>query len=95
MTTEVEKQEQEPVPREYGFTVMVGSDGKIQITPHNLANDFEFVGLIEYVNQKKNDILEVLGQSIGVKTLQSVAVLAKGLLSGIEKAAEGSGQPPG
>jgi hypothetical protein len=95
MDTELKEEKQEPVPREYGFTVMVGGDGKIQITPHNLANDFELVGLIEYVNQKKIDILEVLGQSIGVKTLQSVAVLAKGLLSGIEKAAEGSGQTPG
>ena len=93
MTTEVEKQE--PAPREYGFTVMVGADGKIQITPHNLVNDFEFVGLIEYVNQKKSDILQVLGQSIGVKTLQSLAVLAKGLLAGAEKTSEDSGQPAG
>jgi hypothetical protein len=93
MTTETEKQEQKP--REYGFTVMVGADGKIQITPHNLVNDFEFVGLIEYVNQKKCDILEVLGQSIGVKTLQSVAILAKGLLSGIEKTPEDSKQQTG
>lgn len=93
MTTEVEKQE--PVTREYGFTVMVKADGKIELTPHNLSNDFEFVGLVEYVNQKKSDILEVLGQSIGLKTLQSVAVLAKGLLGSMQQVAEASEKPAG
>lgn len=79
METEVEKQE--PVAREYGFTVMVKKDGKIEITSHDLSNDFEFVGLAEYVNHKKSDVLAVLGQSISVKTLQSVGALAKVILS--------------
>ena len=88
MTTEVEKQE----TREYGFTVMVKQDGKIEINPHNLGNDFEFVGLVEYVNQKKSDILHVIGQSVEARTLHSVGVLAKGLLASV---AQSSDQPAG
>lgn len=93
MTTE--NVEEKPVAREYGFTVMVEQDGQIKLTPHNLNNDFEFVGLVEYVNQKKSDILSVLGQSISVKTLQSVAVLAKSFLGSLEQASQSSEKPTG
>ena len=93
MTTEVVKEE--PVTREYGFTVMVKQDGKIEITPHNLTNDFEFVGLVEYVNHKKSDILSVLSQSISVKTLHSLATLAKAVLSSAEQTPQGSEKPAG
>ena len=93
MTTEIVKEE--PVTREYGFTVMVKQDGKIEITPHNLANDFEFVGLVEYVNQKKSDILAVLSQAISVKTLHSVAVIAKSILSNVEQVTQASEKPAG
>ena len=86
MDTEVEKQEQ-PEAREYGFTVMVRKDGRIEITPHDLSNDFEFVGLAEYVNQKKTDVLAVLAQSVGVRTLQSVGVVAKAILGNLEQPA--------
>jgi hypothetical protein len=65
--------------REYGFTVMVEADGNIKLTPHNLVNDFEFVGLAEYVNQKKSDLLKTVGFSIETRTLQSIGLLAKAL----------------
>jgi hypothetical protein len=74
----VDEQEQEQA-REYGFTVMVKADGNIQLTPHNLVNDFEFVGLAEYVNQKKTDLLKTISLSVETRTLQSIGLLAKAL----------------
>lgn len=68
--------------REYGFSLIVKSDGDIQITPINLTNDFEFIGLVEYANQKKADLLKVLGMSIEARTLTSVGQLAQ-VLSGL------------
>lgn len=68
--------------REYGFSLMVGVDGDIKITPHNLLNDFEFIGLVEYANQKKSDLLKILGMSIEARTLTSIGQLAT-VLSGL------------
>lgn len=76
--TQVEETTSEPV-REYGFTVMVEKDGNIKLTPHNLVNDFEFVGLAEYVNQKKSDVVKTIGVSIETRTLHSIGLLAKAL----------------
>jgi len=68
--------------REYGFTVMVEKDGIIKLTPHNLNNDFEFVGLAAYVDAKKNDVLKRVGSTLEAQTLQSVGLIAQ-VLSGI------------
>ena len=81
MTSEVEKQE----TREYGFTLMVEKDGNIKLTPHNLANDFEFVGLAEYVSQKKSDLLKTIGLSVEARTLHSVGLLAKALVASVKE----------
>lgn len=77
--------------REYGFTLMVGKDGVIKMTPHNLQNDFEFVGLAAYVNAKKDDVLKTLGLSLEARALQGVGLLAQalsGMFQGQAKADE-------
>jgi hypothetical protein len=74
MTTETKV---EQPTREYGFTLMVKADGNIHLTPHDLNNDFEFAGLVAYVNQKKDDLMKTIGLSIETRTLQSVGLLAK------------------
>lgn len=77
--------------REYGFTVMVEKDGTIKLTPHNLQNDFEFVGLAAYVSAKKDDVLKTLGLSLEARTLQGVGLLAQalsGMFQGQAKADE-------
>jgi len=78
MTTEttgtVEEQQE---TREYGFTLMVGKDGKIVLTPHNLANDFEFLGLAEYIDQKKRDLVNTMALGLEARTLHSVGLVAK------------------
>lgn len=96
MTTEsqVEVKEDKQDSREFGFTVMVKKDGDIQLTPHNLVNDFEFAGLVDYVVQKKADLMKTIGLSLETRTLQSVGMLAKALLQGTEKAKE-SDKPVG
>lgn len=86
MTTEV----QEQPTREYGLTVMVGADGKINITPHNLVNDFEFAGLVEYLVQKKSDLLKTIGMSIEHRNLTATGYIAKILELATTKAAEGT-----
>ena len=73
MTTEV-KDEQ---TREFGLTVMVKPDGKIEITPHNLINDFEFAGLVDYLVQKKADVLKTLGISLEYRNLLATGEMAK------------------
>lgn len=75
MTTEVEQTKEET--REYGFTLMVEKDGNIKITPYNLLNDFEFVGLVEYANQKKFDLVKTIGLSLEARTLHAIGLLAK------------------
>lgn len=84
MTTEV-KEEQ---TREYGFSVMVGTDGKIQITPHNLVNDFEFAGLVEYLVHKRSDLLKTIGQSIEYRSYIATGYVAKILELASTKTAE-------
>lgn len=76
------------VQREYGFTVMVQKDGNIVITPHNLMNDFEFVGLAEYVSRKKDDVLKTVGMSLEARTLQSIGLLAKALSGLVQERTE-------
>lgn len=93
MTTETQVEEKQT--REYGFTVMVGKDGTIQLTPHNLANDFEFVGLAEYVSQKKADLLKTIGLGLEARTLHSVGLLAKTLLAQAQQELQKSDQPVG
>lgn len=83
MTTETVEQTQ---TREYGLTVMVQADGNIVITPHNLQNDFEFAGLVAYLNQKRDDLMKTLGLSIETRTLQSVGLLAKVLANQAQEA---------
>lgn len=83
--TETEATEVANTAREYGFTLMVDGDGSITIKPHNLLNDFEFIGLVEYANQKKTDLLKVLGMSIEARTLTSVGQLAQVLGSLIQQ----------
>jgi hypothetical protein len=82
MTTEVVEQKE---AREYGFSVMVEKDGNIKLTPHNLATDFEFVGLVEYVNQKKSDLLKTIGLSLEARTLHSLGLLAKALVQTVQE----------
>jgi hypothetical protein len=82
MVTDVQK----PETREYGFTVMVKEGGSITLEPHNLANDFEFAGLVEYVNQRKSDLMKTMGLSLEAKTLHSVGMLAKVLLASVQEA---------
>ena len=79
-TTEVQTMaEAETESREYGFTVMVEKNGTVKLTPHNLQNDFEFVGLAAYVNAKKDDVLKTIGLSLEARTLQSLGLMAKAL----------------
>ena len=73
MTTELKDKQ----TREFGLTVMVNPDGKIEITPHNLINDFEFVGLVEYLVQKKSDVLKTLGVSLEYRNLLATGEMAK------------------
>lgn len=89
MTTEVKEEQQ---TREYGLTVMVGGDGKINITPHNLVNDFEFAGLVEYLVQKKSDLLKTIGMSIEHRNLTATGYLAKILELAVTKAEESGSQ---
>jgi hypothetical protein len=85
MTTEVKEQP----TREYGLTVMVQGDGKITITPHNLVNDFEFAGLVEYLGQKKSDLLKTIGMSIEHRNMQATGYIAKVLELATTKTAQG------
>ena len=84
MTTETKVEETKT--REYGLTVMVQADGNIVLTPHNLHNDFEFAGLVAYLNQKKDDLMKTIGLSIETRTLQSVGLLAKVLANTAQEA---------
>ena len=74
--------------REYGFTLLVSKDGKINITPHNLVNDFEFIGLAQYVDAKKTELLQTLGQTLEFKAVTATSALTELFVKALSASAE-------
>ena len=84
MTEEVKKEEVQAEPTEVkpkGFSVLVNHDGVISLTPHNLESDFELAGMIDYASTKKDELLQSIGKTPGVRTLHAV----KGLTDILER----------
>jgi hypothetical protein len=70
---------QENEIKQAGFTFLVDETGKVTLTPVNVGNDFELVGMIDYVHNMKHDLLGKISNNTNYRTLKAVSLLANSL----------------
>ena len=76
---EVEKEESTFEPK--GFKVFLDEEGTIKIDPFGLANDLELLGLMDFVDAKKQELVKHIAMSPEVKNLRISGSIAQGLAS--------------
>lgn len=93
MTEEVKTDERIKVTK--GFTVGIDEEGKIHIEPFGISGDLELLGLMNFVDIKRKELLEYIAGTASVKTLalskatgEGVAALLNVLTKQVPKEAD-------
>ena len=74
-----EKKQEEKIQVTKGFTVGVDAEGKIHVDPFGIANDLELLGLMNFVDIKREELLEYIAGTPSVKSLAIAQATGKGV----------------
>lgn len=81
MSEEVKEAKKEPIKVDKGFTVGVDKDGKIHIDPFGVSSDLELLGIMNFVDIKRKELLQYIAGTPEVKSLALAQATGQGLAS--------------
>jgi hypothetical protein len=73
------EEKKEKIKVDKGFTVGIDGDGKIHIDPFGISSDLELLGIMNFVDIKRNELLQYIAGTPEVKSLAIAQATGQGL----------------